>query len=126
MRDEVERRDPFARPKSQEPATDYAAGGPIRRPRRTRVTPHERRRKRRMMSFTFPDSTWPEAIRAAADKLGLGPSEFATRVFAQALAAIARGEWDPETGASWAPGEAGKGESPGAGQTWPSGSQDPF
>ncbi|MBU1751567.1 MAG: hypothetical protein KKA73_28150 [Chloroflexi bacterium] len=104
MSDKTERRDPFARPKSPEPVTDYTAGQ-IRRPRRTRITPHERNRKRRMVSFTFPDSTWPDAIRAAAEQQGLGLSEFATRVFAQALAAVQRGEWEGDAEASWTPEE---------------------
>ena len=76
-----------------------------RRPRRTAITPHERRRKKRMISFTFPSSAWTSVIRDNAEALGLRPSEFATRVFAQALAAIERGEWDPEEEEEWTPEE---------------------
>lgn len=89
-----------------EPVGDYGEAATSRRPRRTSITPHERRRKQRMISFTFPSPSWTKAIREAAEALDIGVSEFATLVFGQVLGAIERGEWEPDNEVVWKPGEA--------------------
>ena len=57
-----------------------------------------------MISFTFPNEGWPAAIRATAEALGMGPSQFATIVFGQAMAAIERKDWNPDE-PTWSPDE---------------------
>ena len=102
--------EPGAAYTTAETAEETAPTPTLRRPRKTSITPHERRRKQRMISFTFPSPAWTRVIRDNAEALGLGPSEFATRVFAQALAAIERGEWDPEAEEEWSPEEPETGD----------------
>ena len=112
MDGEVSRRKPAPGKAEDEPK--YGTGGMRpgsgRVPRRTPIRPHEKRRKGRMLTITFPTRTWVLMIRKQAKALGMGTSEFAMHVFAQALEAIERGEWDPEAGVGWSPQESEEGD----------------
>jgi len=60
--------------------------------RKTPVYPHERKRRARQMSVTFPGPEWGDAIRDQAAAWGMRPSDFVTWAVSQAMAAIESGD----------------------------------
>jgi hypothetical protein len=60
--------------------------------RKTPLYDHERKRRPRQMSVTFPTPEWSEVVREQAGDWGMRPSDFVTYCVAYTMAAIEQGE----------------------------------
>jgi hypothetical protein len=57
-----------------------------------KATPHEKKRKARQMSLTFPSPEWKQAIKEQADKWNMRPSDLLVYCVSYTMQAIEDGE----------------------------------
>lgn len=60
--------------------------------RKTKATPHERERRGRKVSLTFPSAAWRDAVEAEAERCRIRVSDFLTWCVSYAMRALEDGE----------------------------------
>ena len=60
--------------------------------RKTKITPHERGRKARQMSVTFPEPEWKDAVQEMAERWRVRPADVMVFAFSYMMDAIEAGE----------------------------------
>lgn len=66
--------------------------------RKTKLRPHETKRKARQMSVTFRTPEWKEAVQEKANEWGLRPSDLLTYCLSYTMAAVESGKLEPPKG----------------------------